>query len=175
MILVMGLCWNAEVMLRLGGFNAGRLDLIAARNLATPNRIRWLNDAVESGRLPHETKVLCVGEAQMFHARYPYLYNTVFDHSRFVQLCAQGEAGDQQLRPVEEIRADFRRLGVTHLDVNWAEIGRYRAPGSYGYTNFVQPERFDRLQQLGLLGPSLLTTTDPGTGVITGQIFPVLD
>ena len=174
-ILVMGLCWNAEVMLRLGGFNAGRLDLIAARNLATPNRIRWLNDAVESGRLPHETKVLCVGEAQMFHARYPYLYNTVFDHSRFVQLCAQGEAGDQQLRPVEEIRADFRRLGVTHLDVNWAEIGRYRAPGSYGYTNFVQPERFDRLQQLGLLGPSLLTTTEPGTGVITGQIFPVLD
>ena len=174
-IIMASMLFNADVMLHLGGFHAGRLDLKAARDIATPGRIRWLNEELESGRLPPETKVLCVGEAQMFHARYAYLYNTVFDRCVFEQLCAEPGSDDRRLRPVADIRADFHRLGITHIDVNWAEIGRYRAPGSYGYTDFVQPERFEELQRLGLIGPSLFTTTNEGKPVtMTGQIFPVL-
>ena len=175
-ILLASILYNADVMLHVGGFNAGRLDLKAARDIVTPGRIRWLNEEFESGHLPANTKVLCVGEAQMFHARYPYLYNTVFDHSLFEQLCARPNSENSELRSEEEIRAGIRRLGITHIDVNWAEIERYRAPGSYGYTAFVQPERFVELQRMGILGPSLYTTTAEGKSkAVTGQIFPVLD
>ena len=175
-ILLASILYNADVMLHVGGFNAGRLDLKAARDIVTPGRIRWLNEEFESGHLPANTKVLCVGEAQMFHARYPYLYNTVFDHSLFEQLCARPNSENSELRSEEEIRAGIRRLGITHIDVNWAEIERYRAPGSYGYTAFVHPERFVELQRMGILGPSLYTTTAEGKSkAVTGQIFPVLD
>jgi hypothetical protein len=175
-VIVASILYNADVMLHLGGFNAGRMDLIAARDIATPGRIRWLNEQFESGRLPANTKVLCVGEAQLFHARYPYLYNTVFDHSLFERICVKPDSKDHELRSNEDIRAELRRLGITHIDVNWAEIQRYRAPGSYGYTSFVQPELFAELQRLRLLGPSLYTTTAEGKAMsITGQFFPVID
>ena len=175
-IIVASILYNADIMLRLGGFNAGRLDLLAARDIATPSRIKWLNEGMESGRLPSNMKVLCVGEAELFHARFPYLYNTVFDRCLLEELCRDPNSTDSKLRTVDEIRQEFRRLGVTHIDVNWAEIGRYRAPGSYGYTDFIQPELFLELQRLGLLGPSLLTTkTENPSGIVTGQIFPVID
>ena len=174
-ILLASILYNADVMIHLGGFNAGRIDLKAAEEIATPGHIRWLNKEFESGRLTPSFKVLCVGEAQMFHARYSYLYNTVFDHCLFEELCAERGSTDQKLRPINEIRADFHRLGITHIEVNWAEIERYRAPGSYGYTDFVQPERFAELQQQGLLGASLFTTVNEKTGATTGQIFPIID
>lgn len=174
-IIAASVLYNADVMLHLGGFNAGRIDLAAARDIATPNRIRWLNQEFESGRLGPAPTVLCVGEAQMFHARYPYLYDTVFDRCRFEEICSRPASSGQELRDLAEIRADFQRLGITHVDVNWAEIQRYRAPGSYGFAEFVQPERFAELQRLGLLGNSLLNTTDEKTGMVTGQVFPVLN
>ena len=200
-IIAASIFYNADIMLHVGGFNGGRLDLIAASNIATPPRLNWLNEQYESGRLPPNTKVLCVGEAQMFHARYPYLYNTVFDRSLFEKLCAESSSENHRLRPVTEIRAEFRRLGITHIDVNWEEIIRYRAPGSYGYTDFVRPDHFAELQRLGLLGPalklprfaalaflgdddrkqlvdwgpSLITTDDGQPAYIAGQVFPVID
>ena len=103
-------------------------------------------------------------------------YGWVFDRCLLEELCRDPNSTDSKLRTVDEIRQEFRRLGVTHIDVNWAEIGRYRAPGSYGYTDFIQPELFLELQRLGLLGPSLLTTkTENPSGIVTGQIFPVID
>lgn len=174
LIVVCSIMYNADVMLHLGGFNAGRMDLKSAFDIATPNRIRWLNTEFENGKLGADPKVLCVGEAQMFHARYGYLYNTVFDRCLLEELCAEPGASGKKLRSVEAIRSEFQRRGITHLDVNWAEISRYRAPGSYGYTEFVQPELFAELQRQGLLGPSLLTTSNEQTGAVTGQIFPVL-
>ena len=111
----------------------------------------------------------------MFHARYPYIYNTVFDRSWFEELCAEPQSDGGQLCDVQKIRSRFRQLGITHIDVNWSEIRRYREPGSYGYSEFVQPERFADLQRLGLLGPSLFTTGNREPEEITGQVFPVLD
>lgn len=156
-VIAASLLYNGELMSQgwISGFNAGRLDLRAARDIAVAPRVKWLNDEYESGRLPRNTKVLCVGEALMFHARYPYLYNTVFDRSLFESICADPNSSDHQLRPAMEIRAEFRRLGITLIDVNWAEILRYREPGNYGYTDFVNPERFKELQRMGLLGPAL--------------------
>jgi len=149
--------YNVNVMLCLGGFNAGRRDLVDARDqVAVAPRLRWINDAYESGQLPPHTKILCVGEALLFHARYPYLYNTVFDHSLFEQLCKVPGSTDGQLRPADEIRAALHKLGITHVDVNWTEILRYREPGNYGYTDFVHPDRFVDLQRMGILGPQCL-------------------
>ena len=88
---------------------------------------------------------------------------------------SEAKSDGSQLRAVQEIRSKFRQLGITHIDVNWSEIRRYREPGSYGYSEFVQPERFTDLQRLGLLGPSLLTTGGREPEEITGQVFPVLD
>ena len=172
--LLASILYNGQIMLYVGGFNAGRLDLKVAEQIAISPRIQWLNEKYESGQLPPFTKVLCVGEAGLFHARYPYLYNTVFDRSLFVELCAARETSSPILRSVDEMREHFRRLGITHIDVNWAEIERYRSPGSYGYPEFVQPERFKELQQLGLLGPSLFTTRHEKTEQITSEVFPVV-
>lgn len=172
-IVVAAVLYNVQIMVYIGGFNAGRLDLKVAEQIAIAPRIQWLNDKFESGQFPSQTKVLCVGEAGLFHARYPYLYNTVFDRSLFEQICSAPDAPPGTLRPTEEIRDEFRRRGITHIDVNWAEIQRYRAPGSYGYPDFVQPERFAELQRLGLIGRNLLTTSQAGEEE-SGQVFPVL-
>ena len=174
-IILASILYNAEVMMYVGGFNAGRLDLISAREIAISPRIKWLNQEFESRHLPPDTKVLCVGDAGMFHARYPYIYNTVFDRSWFEILCSEPLPDGYQLRDVQEIRSRFRQKGISHIDVNWAEIRRYREPGSYGYSDFVQPERFAELQRLGLLGPGLFKTGSHEPEDITGQVFPVLD
>ena len=98
-----------------------------------------------------------------------------------------------------EILAAFQQQGITHIDVNWAEILRYRAPGSYGYTDFVRPDCFVALQRIGVLdtplilprfavisrlgdddrkqlldwGPSLITKDEGKPAFVTGQVFPV--
>lgn len=201
-LIAASMLYNAELMSHSGitGFNAGRLDLKYADDMATEPRLKWLNDEYESGRLGSQTKVLCVGEAQMFHARYPYLYNTVFNHSLFEEICADPNSPEHKMRPVAEIRAEFQRRGITLIDVNWAEILRYKEPGSYGYTDFVHPDRFKQLQQMGLIGPplrlpasmalgrlddglkkrlevwapSLITTFQGEPAFVRAQIFPVL-
>ena len=151
--------FNANLMQSgICGFNAGRLNLMYARDIAissTTPRIRWMHDSLKVGDLSSDTKVLYAGEAALFHANYSYLYNTVFDHSILERICVKPGSTTLELRPAEEIRAELRRLGVTHVDVCWSEILRYREPGSYGYTNFVTPERFDELQARGILGPPL--------------------
>ncbi len=148
--------FNAWIMAHIGGFNAGRTDLnVAAHLVASPSQ-RWLNDEYASGRLPRDFKVLCVGEAALFHAKFPYVYNTVFDRSRFEHWFAERtESGGFRLRPTEQIRETLRQQGITHVLVNWSEILRYREPGSYGYTDFAHPDWLARLQSAGVLEPPL--------------------
>ena len=104
-------------------------------------------------RLPTDAKVLFVGEAQVFDARVPLVYNTVFDISIFEQWCSADEPGvpaaDQKMKPPEEIRERLKREGITHILVNWQEILRYRM--TYGMTDFLAPWRFGYLQQEGIL------------------------
>lgn len=159
LVIVAGLLFNVNLMQSgICGFSAGRLKLLTARDIAissaTP-RIRWMHDAIQSGELPSDTKILYAGEAALFHAQYPYLYNTVFDHSILEQICVKPGTNDFELKPAEQIRAELQQRGITHVDVCWSEILRYREPGSYGYTNFVTPDRIRELQKLGILGTAM--------------------
>lgn len=146
-LIAASLAFNIWIMQNIGGFNAGRTDLRAAENLVVSPSQRWLNDEFAAGRLPANFKVLCVGEAALFHAKFPYVYNTVFDRSLFEQCFAD--------KSPEESREWLRQRGITHVLVNWSEILRYREPGSYGYTDFAHPDTFAKLQTAGLLGPTL--------------------
>jgi len=153
----------------LCGNNAYLSDLKTARELAetTEMGIRFLNRL----NLPSDQKVLCVGAAQVFDARFSVVYNTVFDRSIFQQWCADPSArpdtpeGELPMRPAEEIRRIFGENGVAYIYVNWREILRYRP--TYGYTDFVTPERFEWLREHGVLGPPLSMREnglDPGYG-----------
>ena len=87
--------------------------------------------------------LLLVGDAQPFDLQVPTTYNTVFDDSIFEQI-AKG-------RTPEQVRDALRRRGISHLLVAWSEIARYRSPGNYGITDFLQPRVFDRLVAAGVL------------------------
>ena len=83
------------------------------------------------------------------------------------------------------LQIDARKLaaeGITHVYVNWLEILRYRAPGSYGYTDFVTPKRFRQLQKIGVLDEAWhipeatlpVETRDPGTRDELRRLAPEL-
>jgi len=102
--------------------------------------------------LPPDARVLMVGEAQIFDARFDLRYNTVFDSSLFEEWCSTRPAAVQEPRsllPVDVVRARFQQEGVTHVFVNWKELLRYRL--TYGSPEFLRPQSFRQLQQNGLL------------------------
>lgn len=187
----------------LGGNNDYLRDLDEAAAFAarlTAPELAYLHD-----RLPSGSKVLSVGDAAVFEARFPIVYNTVFDQSILEKWTAArpGEAaGEDGLRDAASIRETFRVQGITHIYVSWREILRYRSPGNYGYSDFVTPERFVDLQRLGILGPAwpipeavtdvddldpgrraaletwgqaLITRRSGRATYVTFQVFPVLD
>jgi len=133
----------------LCGFNAYLSDLEIA---GQQSRARSMQVLAGVG-LPEDAKVLFVGEAQVFDARFEHVYNTVFDRSLFQEWVGQKSpgtaAGQLQNRSADDIRAELDARGITHIFVNWDEILRYRT--SYGYTDFVAPKRFSDLERLGLL------------------------
>jgi hypothetical protein len=100
---------------------------------------RYLNTHVRRGR------VLMVGDAQVFDLEVPVLYNTCFDDCLFEQL-VKG-------RNTKEIRRKLAEKNISHVYVHWGEIGRYRSPGNYGFTDFVQPDVFEDLVKQGVLEP----------------------
>lgn len=136
------------------GLNTYLADLDALRPRIEKTGIRYLN-----ARLPDSARVLSVGEAALFDARFPYAYNTVFDVSLLETWCrldsesaeASGEADAGRLRPADAIRSTFSERGITHVYVDWQEILRYRT--TYGYTPFVSPDHFAQLVQAGVLAP----------------------
>jgi hypothetical protein len=95
--------------------------------------------------LPADARVLLVGQAAVFHLNHPVAYNTVFNRETFETLA-------RDRTPAEVARA-LRQRGITHVFVDWFEIGRYRSPGNYGFTPFVTPEVFARLVAAGVLDP----------------------
>lgn len=136
----------------LCGYNAYLLDLSRAAEQTA--QITSPEVVLLNAQLPPGSKVLCVGEAELFDARFPYVYNTVFDKSVFEEWCGvsgfAGGSADRPLKTPAEIRHIFREQGITHVLVNWQEILRYRM--TYGYTDFVTPRRFEQLQAEGILG-----------------------
>ncbi len=133
------------------GLNAWLGDLTEVRDESefTSEPVAYLNRM----RLPTDAKVLFVGEAQVFDARVPLVYNTVFDISIFEQWCSANEPGvpvaEQKMKSTEEIRQRLKSEGITHILVNWQEVLRYRT--TYGISEFIAPWRFENLQKAGIL------------------------
>jgi hypothetical protein len=111
--------------------------------------------------LPEDSKVLIVGQAGTFYFERPLLYNTVFNQERIEELTRDREPS--------EIWRGLRRLGVTHVYVDWSEVDRHRKPGGYGYSTWVDHQLFDRLWDDHILGPPVRVTPD-GSHVL----YPVL-
>ena len=87
--------------------------------------------------------VLAVGEGQVYDLDPPILYSTCFDPCTF-ELLARDKSP-------EEVAAALHARNVEFLYVNWPEIDRYRSPGNYGFTDWVQPAVFDDLVAAGVL------------------------
>jgi hypothetical protein len=138
----------------LGGNNSYLMKLESLQQVTKTPTIAL----VESLKLGPSDKVLFVGEAETFDARFPYEYNTVFDHSIFETDCSAAQpdrpAKDQPLRDAVDVRQAWQARGITHIVVNWSELLRYRT--TYQYTDFVHPQRFADLVKAGLLAPIAL-------------------
>jgi hypothetical protein len=134
----------------LGAYNAYLLRSDAAERETMTRSMALLNQHV-----PADARVLLIGEAEVFDARFVPYYNTVFDRSLFQQWTGADGASlhdpDIPLKSAEEVRETLRSRGITHVFVNWLEILRYREPGSYGFTEYVTPARIKELVDLGLL------------------------
>ncbi|HVJ84901.1 MAG TPA: phospholipid carrier-dependent glycosyltransferase [Caulifigura sp.] len=124
------------------GFNGYLMDLRAARRIAETPGMSIINS------LPDDARVFLIGEAQVFEARRPVIYSTVFNRNVFEERFA---ADAKSMKSADEIRKELHDRGVTHVLVNWNEVLRYRT--TYGYTDFVTPEHVHQLMDLGLVEP----------------------
>lgn len=138
---VVGLSYDFAVI--AGGY------LIDNRYLADLNTLRedpslvepwhqWLNDHASEVK-----RVLLVADAQPFDLQVPTSYNTVFDANLLEQIARD--------RTPEEVRRTLEQRGISHIYVSWREIDRYRSPGNYGITDFLQTHLFDDLVAAGVL------------------------
>jgi Dolichyl-phosphate-mannose-protein mannosyltransferase len=156
------------------GYNAMLSDRTAARRTAqnaADSFVEYLNETLPAG-----SKVLAVGDSQMFGARFPVVYNTVFNPSIFeTWLAGQAPPGtkadDLPLKPPKEILDKLHAEGITHIYVDWNWIRRYREPGNYTFTDFVRPVRFQCLVRDGVLG----TPVSLGSMSTKGMTDPEID
>ncbi len=98
-----------------------------------------------------DAKVLFVGDAALFEVRFPYAYNTVFNHSLLERYTSSGidTNGEFRLLDRNEILLNLEEEGFTHVVVNWREIRRYL--NTYGFSEFVTRDRLRQLVDLGVL------------------------
>ena len=105
--------------------------------------------------LPEGSVVLFVGEARTFYCRRRVLASSVFDRNPIERILAEG--GDRA--PEESVRDGLRELGVTHLYVNWQELGRLASTYSYRYGGRQRPgvplglyrRLLERMERSGML------------------------
>jgi hypothetical protein len=147
--------------LALVGFHAGLMDLNTARKLTIRSDIQALNST-----LPSTAKVLMVGDAEVFDTTFPLIYNTVFDDNIFEEWTVDSSDAatplrDRRMLSTDEIRQVLKLNQITHIHVHWGEILRYRVPGSYDYTAYVQPSRFSELVSAGVLSPPQVLLARP--------------
>ncbi len=155
--------------LALVGFHAGLMDLSVARKSTVRSDIQSLNST-----LPSNAKVLLVGDAEVFDATFPLIYNTVFDDNIFEEWTVDASdtatpLRDRRMLPTDEIRRVLKSQHITHIHVHWGEILRYRVPGSYDYTAYVQPNRFSQLVSAGVLKPPRVMLARPWTALSAGE------
>lgn len=135
----------------------------------TAPEIASLNELAQKGA--KEFRVLSVGEAEVFDARFPVVYNTVFDRSIFQEWTEDPDfdlpPAERPMRSAAEIGKKFHEEDITHVFVNWQEILRYRT--TYGYADYVHPARFDWLVENGLLEEPVILTRRPWTNLSASE------
>lgn len=144
------------------GFHVGMMDMTEAKRKTVRRDMKLLNET-----LPPDARVLMVGEAEVFNAEFQLVYNTVFDDSIFEQWMSRTDqpdvaVGDRRMKSAAEIRDTLREHEITHVFVNWSEILRYRM--TYGYTDYVTPQRFLQLEEMGILQPPIVMATGDWNG-----------
>ena len=87
--------------------------------------------------LPAAARPLMVGQAAVFHLNHRVAYNTVFNPET-IEVLAKGKTAD-------EFRRALEARELTHVYVDWKEIGRHREPGGYGFSRFVDARPIRRL------------------------------
>ncbi len=131
-----------------------------------PRRLNSPLAAIDAS-LPPGAKVLLVGQAAVFHVGHEILYNTVFNPET-VELLAAGKSP-------QAFHQALKDRGITHVYVDWKEINRYRAPGNYGFTDFVTPERFAAWVQAGVLDRPVPIALEDHAGrlALEQELYPV--
>ena len=99
---------------------------------------------------PPTGKLLLIGEAKAFDFDCPVLYSTCFDTSVFEEIM-KDENG--KLKSPQAIRDGFLESGITEILVDWNEISRFKSPGNYGFSDFIEPTVFYKLTLAGILTP----------------------
>ncbi|MGD9722748.1 MAG: ArnT family glycosyltransferase [Pirellulales bacterium] len=97
--------------------------------------------------------VLLVGDAQPFDLEVPSIYSTVFDASALEEIARD--------RSPEAVRRALAQRHISHIYVNWREVQRYRSPGNYGITPFIEPAVFAPLVEAGVLARLPLIEGNP--------------
>lgn len=116
----------------------------------------WLNDRTEPGEA-----VLAVGDAEVFDLEMPVYYHTAFDPSPLETWIRGGG--------LAELGSELSGRGIAYVYVDWGEIARYRQPGNYGFTDFIQPELFQQCQEARVLE---VATQFPPPRDATGEPVP---
>lgn len=111
-------------------------------------------------------KLLTVGDAAVFDFEMPVVYATCFDDQPW-EVLTKGKSP-------KEIHEILRREGIGCVFVNWAEIARYRSPGNYGFTDYVEPKQFHDLVRAGVLQPVLMPDRSPGQAYLV-KIKPQIE
>lgn len=101
----------------------------------------WAGANATSAALPAGARALLIGDAAVFYFDKPIRYATVFNRDPWVTRASAGASP-------EELVADLRREGFTHVVFNWAEIARLRS--TYGFPAVVTPEWAAALEGAGL-------------------------
>ncbi len=131
-ILALGLLTNLTyISTALAGLNEWTGDLVFLRR-DIPRRLNAPLARLDA-ELPAGSRTLLVGQAAVFHVNHSIIFNTVFNDET-IETLAKGKSPEQ-------FREALRQRGVTHVYIDWKEIGRHRQPGGYGFTDFVTRAR----------------------------------
>ena len=140
-LLTLGCCWSWLAMACPAPGRYPRYFLPIAQARVDPRRVDpW---HLHFNRHRPAGKLLLVGEAAVYDLDVPLLYSTCFDHGLL--------AAAFRDRSAAETAQMLENWGVSHVLVDWGEIGRYR--DSYGFPPWITRELFDRLVEAGVLQP----------------------
>jgi len=128
----------------------------------------------EAHELPAGSKLMLVGDAKAFYFPTGTVYATAFDEHPLAEWIEQGLSPDQ-------IRAELRGEGITHVWVDWYEIARLA--GTYGYPASLRSDLLQRARTGGPFGSAVFEwlgltvvkhlmppapTTEPGPAPTSG-------